>query len=214
MFYAFVAGALLFPSCKTNTSTTVQTTTDSPVVQRADTAGKMDANNMHQMDNTLMASMSSMMNKMKSVTTTGDFDVDFASMMIEHHQGAIDMSEAEIKSGTDAKVKASAQSIIVKQKEEQNKLRDYVKNTKPTKMDMGQGDTLDKTMKEMKAAMDAMKMSGNTDKDFVTMMIAHHESAIKMAKAELSFGMNASLKQMAKTMISDQSKEISEFKKL
>jgi uncharacterized protein (DUF305 family) len=40
--------------------------------------------------------MSKMMDGM-TVSPTGDVDGDFAAMMIPHHQGAIDMAEAELR---------------------------------------------------------------------------------------------------------------------
>ncbi len=46
-----------------------------------------------QMDNGLMPAMNAMMGKMSSVKMSGDFDMDFANMMIEHHQGAVEMSK-------------------------------------------------------------------------------------------------------------------------
>jgi len=172
---------------------------------------KMNMDNMKS-NNGMMTSMTKMMDNMSSMKMSGDFDMDFANMMIEHHQGAIDMSEEELKSGTDEKMKAKAQDIITKQKDEQNKLKDILKNSKPMKMDMGKHDELSKEMDNMKTDMSKMQMSGNTDKDFATMMISHHEGAIKMSKDELSHGMNAELKQMAKKVIDDQTKEIAEFK--
>ncbi|MES2331111.1 DUF305 domain-containing protein [Sediminibacterium roseum] len=211
---ALFTGALIFASCNSGTTTTAKTSADSPTMVKPDTASAMNAHDMGKMDDGLMGSMKSMMDKMGSMKMTGDPDIDFAGMMIEHHQGAIDMSEAEIKSGTDEKLKAMAQNIITKQKGEQNNLRDIVRNTKPMKMDMGQGNASNKLINEMMANMKAMEMSGNTDKDFIRMMISHHESAIKMAKSEIANGMNSSLKQMAKTMINDQTMEINNFKKL
>lgn len=80
------------------------------------------------------------------------------------------------------------------------------------KMEMGKHDELSKNMDDMKANMSGMQMTGNTDKDFAMMMISHHEGAVKMFKDELSHGMNAQLKQIAQKGISDQTKEISEFK--
>ena len=49
---------------------------------------------------------------------TGDADRDFVSMMIPHHQGAIDMAEVVLKYGKDPKVKKLAQDIIKAQKHE------------------------------------------------------------------------------------------------
>jgi Uncharacterized protein conserved in bacteria len=208
------AGMFIYTGCDNGSTTTTDKDTDSTKMSntKSDTMDKkMDMNNMKS-DNGLMASMNKMMDKMSGMQMSGDFDMDFANMMIEHHQGAIDMSEEELKSGTDAKLKAKAQEIITKQKDEQSKLRDIVKNSKPMKMGGEKHDELSKQMDEMKTDMGKMQMSGNTDKDFATMMISHHEGAIKMSKDELSHGMNAELKQMAQKGITDQTKEISEFK--
>lgn len=208
--FALSVGILFFASCNSGTTTSVQAGADSVTPGKTDT---MNAHDMGKMDGGLMSSMTTMMDKMSNMKMTGDPDIDFAAMMVEHHQGAIDMSEIEIKSGADSKLKAMAQEGINKQKEEQSKLREIIKNTKPMKMDMGQNDALPKSMNEMKSDMNAMKMSGNTDRDFAMMMISHHESAIKMARTEIATGMNASLKEMAKKMISDQTLEINSLKK-
>ncbi len=104
-----------------------------------------------------------------------------------------------------------AQNIITQQKEEQDKLRETIKRSKPSGMKHGEGE-LEKSMADMKASLGGMQMTGNPDKDFAMMMIAHHESAVKMAKLQATNGMNNKLKQMAKRMISDQTKEINEFK--
>jgi uncharacterized protein (DUF305 family) len=55
---------------------------------------------------------------------------------------------------------------------------------------------------------DMPKLSGEPDKDFVAMMIPHHQGAIDMAKVELQYGKDPTLKAMAKTIISAQEKEI------
>jgi hypothetical protein len=56
-------------------------------------------------------------------------------------------------------------------------------------------------------------MSGDADKDFVMMMIAHHQGAIDMAKVELKFGKDKMLRAMAERIIKAQEKEIAEMKK-
>ena len=52
------------------------------------------------------------------VRFTGDADRDFARMMVPHHQGAIDMSQMELQSGKDPKMRAMAKRIIDAQKKE------------------------------------------------------------------------------------------------
>ena len=52
------------------------------------------------------------MQEMHSMKMTGDTDRDFASMMIQHHEQAIAMSKAQLKSGKDPEVKRKANEII------------------------------------------------------------------------------------------------------
>jgi uncharacterized protein (DUF305 family) len=61
--------------------------------------------------------MDKMMRDM-AVKPTGDADRDFAAMMIPHHQGAIDMAEAELRWGHNEQLKRIAQEIIVEQQQE------------------------------------------------------------------------------------------------
>ena len=68
-------------------------------------AASMDAA-MARMDRDMMAPPS------------GDPDQDFARMMIPHHQGAIDMAEAELRFGHDPVLRRLAQGIIVEQQQE------------------------------------------------------------------------------------------------
>ena len=50
--------------------------------------------------------------------------------------------------------------------------------------------------------------SGEVDRDFVAMMIPHHQGAIDMAKAELRHGRNEQLRRIAQEIIVDQEQEI------
>jgi hypothetical protein len=53
-----------------------------------------------------------------NVKPTGDVDVDFAAMMIPHHQGAIDMAIAELRYGKNEQLRRISQEIIVDQQQE------------------------------------------------------------------------------------------------
>jgi len=67
---------------------------------------------------------------------------------------------------------------------------------------------------ENRAAMDTMmrdmtiKPSGDVDRDFIAMMIPHHQGAVEMAQAELRYGRNEQLRRIAQEIIVDQRQEI------
>ena len=50
--------------------------------------------------------------------------------------------------------------------------------------------------------------SGNADADFVAMMVPHHQGAIDMARAELLYGQNETLRRMAQEIVVTQQQEI------
>jgi uncharacterized protein (DUF305 family) len=54
--------------------------------------------------------------------------------------------------------------------------------------------------------------TGNPDKDFVLMMMPHHQGAIDMAKVEVQYGKDPDLRQLATDIVAAQQKEIAEMK--
>jgi uncharacterized protein (DUF305 family) len=52
------------------------------------------------------------------VPPSGDVDRDFATMMIPHHQGAVEMAEAELRFGHAPVLRRLAQGIVVEQRQE------------------------------------------------------------------------------------------------
>lgn len=65
----------------------------------------------------------------------------------------------------------------------------------------------DAAMARMMAGMHR-KPSGDVDRDFVTMMVPHHQGAIDMAVALLRHGKNEQLKRLAQEIIITQQQEI------
>ena len=62
--------------------------------------------------------MSVMHRDMHNAPHTGDPDRDFVTMMIPHHQGAIDMAKAILLYGKDPQMRRLAQEIIIDQQSE------------------------------------------------------------------------------------------------
>jgi uncharacterized protein (DUF305 family) len=211
----FTAG-LFFQSCDNSSSNSVKTDTDTTMSKMEG----MDNMDMKNMNNGMMESMNNMMVSMNVMKMTGDFDLDFANMMIPHHQSAIDMAQAYLPKGKDDKIKTMAQNIIDEQKKEIEELKTMIANHKPAEMKdhsgaghaAGEHNELMETMNKMMDKMKGMKMSGDADKYFVMMMIPHHEGSVTMAENEISHGKHYELKKIAQKVIADQNKEIKAFK--
>ncbi len=196
---AVLVFAVAIQSC--NTESKKETTTTMDGMNNKDSM-KKDQTNMEPMHN---------MNGMKM---TGDFDYDFANTMVAHHQSAVDMAKDVISKGSNAEVKTMAQNIVTAQEAEIAQFKSILKDSKMPEMKKEAGEAhneLGETMEKMETKMNGIKKSGNADKDFLMMMIPHHESAVTMGEDELSHGKNLELKKMAQKIIEDQSKEIKQF---
>jgi len=101
---------------------------------KPDSMGSMDgmgvmgpAGTMDQAHQAMMAGMQSMQENMTKGMMASDIDVAFICGMIPHHQGAIDMAEAELKYGKDPFARKMAQAIIAAQEKETAQMLDWLK---------------------------------------------------------------------------------------
>jgi Domain of unknown function (DUF305) len=63
-------------------------------------------------------------------------------------------------------------------------------------------------MDKMHAAMSSVERSGDSDVDFVRLMLPHHQAAIDMAKTQLLYGKDPQMRRLALEIITDQQSEI------
>jgi len=68
----------------------------------------------------------------------------------------------------------------------------------------------DLAMSKMSRGM-LVESTGDIDRDFVAMMIPHHQGAIDMARAELKYGHNEELRRLAQNIVTRQQNEISDM---
>ncbi|MBZ5665621.1 MAG: DUF305 domain-containing protein [Acidobacteriia bacterium] len=64
------------------------------------------------------------------------------------------------------------------------------------------------SMDKMHAAMTSVETSGDSDVDFVRLMLPHHQAAIDMAKAQLAYGKDPQMRRLAQEIVTDQQSEI------
>ena len=69
-----------------------------------------------------VSAMTKMMIDM-GIRPSGDVDTDFVEMMVPHHQGAIEMAQAELRYGRNERLRRMAHEIIVTQLQEMTAMR-------------------------------------------------------------------------------------------
>jgi uncharacterized protein (DUF305 family) len=71
-----------------------------------------------------------------------------------------------------------------------------------------QWEELTHAMARMHAAIASVAPSGDSDADFVRLMLPHHQAALDMAKSELVNGKDPQMQRLAQEIITDQQSEI------
>lgn len=138
-----------------------------------------------------------------------DADVMFAQMMIPHHRQAVQMAALADTRAADAEVKTLAAQIKAAQDPEIQTMTGWLSSLgkpAPAMSGMSHG------MPGMMSDADMTKLEAATgkdfDKQFCTMMIAHHRGAVTMAQDELKHGANPDAKALAQRIITAQQAEI------
>ncbi|GAA4959803.1 DUF305 domain-containing protein [Actinoplanes utahensis] len=151
--------------------------------------------------------------------TFNDADVTFAQSMIPHHQQAVEMADMADGRATDSRVKELAAKIQAAQQPEIDTMTGWLTAwgqsapmphmSEGAGMDHGSmpGMMSDADMTKLKDAMGAA-----FDKQFLTMMISHHEGAIDMAQEEVAKGKNTEATDLAAKIVTDQQAEIATMK--
>lgn len=209
LYIGTLALALSFSACQNNASKS-----DNSSMDMSDSSHK-------NMDSTatssgIMGAMDKMMKDMHQMEMTGNADYNLISMLKSHHQGALDMANVELESGTEPKLKQIAQNIVDKQSKEIQMLDDMLKSADKSKKDYEPSDKNSGLGKDMDVSM--MKMMemehgnpGSVDHEFASMMIKHHKDGIDMGNIIVKHSKMAEFKSMAQKMIADQTKEIAEL---
>lgn len=150
-----------------------------------------------------------------SVAEGRDGDVMFAQMMIPHHEQAVEMAEIALgKADASSQVRELATAIKQAQDPEIQTMSGWLKQwgaAAPSgSMDhgsMGSGMMSDADMEALEQA------DGKAfDEKWTSMMIAHHEGAIDMARQVLASTEDPDVKALADAIIKAQTEEITTMK--
>lgn len=145
-------------------------------------------------------------------------DVEFAQMMIPHHEQAIEMAALVATRAGSGAVKSLATDIDGAQGPEITTMTGWLKAWgQPTShmggMHMGHGSMPGLMSNEDMSILKTL--TGKAfDKQFLTMMVSHHRGAILMAQKEKKDGKNSEAVALAKRIATSQAAQITEMRKL
>lgn len=154
-----------------------------------------------------------------SVTDHDDADVTFAQLMIAHHQQAIEMADLAADRAGSAEVRDLATRIEDAQGPELATMTGWLDEwgASATAGSDDGGHVMDDMPGSMSGAdMDRLMglSGGEFDREFLTMMISHHQGAVDMATTEQADGSNPDATTLAGQIITDQTAQIAEMRSL
>lgn len=151
--------------------------------------------------------------RMQSVTTELErlsgraFDRAFLSVMISHHQMAVDMARVELTRGRDALVRGWAQDIIDEQTREIAEMERELAT-------LGGPDTRLQALlrSRMSGMTEMLRTAANPDRMFLEMMVPHHGGANDLATLELERGEDKDVLRLAKQILTSQADQMHDFR--
>jgi uncharacterized protein (DUF305 family) len=156
-------------------------------------------------------------------TEHNNADISFAQQMIPHHQQALLMAEMGVKRAASEPVKQLVAAIQRDQQPEIDQMTGMLLSWHaPVLATGGQPDMPGMAgMSGMPGMMgdDEMRQLGQLtgaafDKQFLTMMITHHQGAVDMSAVELRDGQSPPAKQLARRITDAQNAQISQMRGL
>lgn len=138
-------------------------------------------------------------------------DVDFATMMIPHHAQAVEMADLVPSRTQNSWLRGFAEEIKSAQQPEIDQLTRALQAWGEPVPDTHAHHEMDGMMTpEQMTHLESL--SGEAfDREWITMMIAHHRGAVDMSRAELADGENPEMRGLAQEIIDSQQAEITEM---
>ncbi|KQR25358.1 DUF305 domain-containing protein [Microbacterium sp. Leaf151] len=150
-----------------------------------------------------------------TAASASESDILFVTMMIPHHEQAIEMSDTLLsKAGVDERVTALAAQITAVQQPEIDTMKGWLSDWGVSMSDGMRGMDHGGMMSE--SDMQALAAADGSDaaRLYLEQMIEHHQGAIDMAQDEIDGGADGDVVALARSIVDSQAAEISTMKEL
>lgn len=143
------------------------------------------------------------MNQAMMSAVGSDVGDSWAKKMIEHHQGAIDMSEIVLAQNPKADVAQMAREAIDKQKKDIADIKMLLKAGAP---DQKSADLYRPAMTDMQQKMQAA-LGADASETYLRKMLEHHKGAVAMSDVALQNGVTGALRAQVKKTSDENQKD-------
>ncbi|MFJ2664606.1 DUF305 domain-containing protein [Nocardia fluminea] len=149
-----------------------------------------------------------------SATASTDFnaaDVSFLQMMYPHHAQAVEMAKMVPSHTQNQQLIALAAQVEKAQAPEMQQITDLLASfgePAPSATEGHGGHDMPGMMTGAQMSSLQAANGADFDRQWLAMMIAHHEGAVEMAQTELNAGVNPQARQLATKIVADQEAEI------
>ena len=134
-------------------------------------------------------------------------DVTFLQQLLPHHQQGVEIAQIGAAKATRSELKIMAGAIVTTQQDEQTRMAGWLAAWQQPGVAASRGPLTTPAKINALGAASAAKL----DDDLMTLLIAHQQAAIKMAKAEAAAGRNPETVAFAKQVEQSRAAEIKQM---
>jgi uncharacterized protein (DUF305 family) len=157
-----------------------------------------------------------------STLPAGAVDIGFAQDMLDHHDQAVQISSFAAAHASSPMVQAMATAVVATQRYEIGLLEQFLHDHGSDRGDpnrtvmawMGMPTPHDQMpgLQPNQAVVDFLNLEGPAlDRQFLTLMISHHQGGVHMATYACDHAESSALRQLASRMVVDQQTEIGDY---
>ena len=137
-----------------------------------------------------------------------DAEHEFLRMMVDHHEGLIEMASAAMTRASRSSTQGDAHQLHTKQEEDQQRMLAMLRTQYSDSM-------TPMILPGNRAMIDSLagKTGASYDTTFYQSIIAHHDEGVRMMDQHLAHLSKPEVRQMAERMKTEQQREIVEFRR-
>ncbi|GAB3252971.1 hypothetical protein GCM10027347_12470 [Larkinella harenae] len=174
---------------------------------RTESASRSSTNVANQV---LMQPLANLLNQLKATKRIGDPDHDYAVLLRIHDRTAAELLQQGLRSSKSPALTTALQRMMAEQEREVNELRKIAIQIRSGGPNPEFTQLIDQKLLAMELDLKNElngRMTGDADKDFLTVLTQHQQDSIDLTEAYLPFAKDASLKTYAQQLLENRRRD-------